>query len=115
MDLLLSGRVILADEALSMGLVNKVVAPEELLPTAIAYARDMAMNCSPNSMAAIKRQVLADYERTAEESRLQALVTNSEAATTGDFVEGVASYTERRAPSFAGVSIDPGLQRGWHR
>ena len=47
LDLLLSGRVFLADEAAALGLVKEVVAPEELLPRAIAYAEDIAANCAP--------------------------------------------------------------------
>ncbi len=115
MDLLLSARVVLADEALSMGLVNRVVEPDELLPTALAYARDLAANCSPAAMAAIKGQVLDDYERGAEEARLQALVINSEVIAGPDFQEGVTSFTEKRAAAFAGLSIDPAVQRGWYR
>src|SRR3954453_10653625 len=48
-DLLLSGRVFYADEAAKLGLVNDVVAPDELLPRAIGYAEDIAANCAPSS------------------------------------------------------------------
>ena len=102
MDLLLSARLVLADEALAMGLVKRVVAPDELVPTAVAYARDLATNCSPASMAHIKQQVLNDWERSAEESRLRSLVFMSEMGQHPDFVEGVTSFQEKRPPSFAG-------------
>lgn len=104
MDLLLSGRVFLADEALEMGLVRRVLEPEELLPATLAYARDLAANCSPASMALIKRQILDDWERTAEESRLRSLVLMSEMGVHPDFAEGVTSYQEKRPPQFAGMA-----------
>jgi enoyl-CoA hydratase/carnithine racemase len=103
MDLLLSARVVLADEALELGLVSKVVEPDELLPTALAYARDLAANCSPVSMAHIKRQVLDDWERTSEESRLRALVLMSEMGVHPDFKEGVMSFQEKRPAAFSGL------------
>ncbi len=62
MDLLLSARVIGAEEARVMGLVTRVVPPDELMPAALAYARDLAAHCSPASMASIKTQVYADLE-----------------------------------------------------
>lgn len=103
MDLLLSARVVLADEAEQLGLVNKVLEPDELLPHALAYARDLADNCSPTSMAHIKRQVLDDWERSAEESRLRALVLMSEMGVHPDFKEGVMSFQEKRPAQFAGL------------
>lgn len=63
LDLLLSGRVFYADEAAELGLVNKVVRHDELLPHALAYAEDLAANCSPSSMAIIKRQLYGDAGR----------------------------------------------------
>ncbi len=103
MDLLLSGRVILSEEACQMGIVNWVVAPDELVDRAVAYARDLATNCSPASMAHIKRQVLLDWERGAEEARLQALILMSEMSVHQDFDEGVSSYREKRSPQFEGL------------
>src|SRR5438093_241123 len=66
LDILLSGRVFLAEEALELGVVNKVFPPQELLPATLAYARDLAENAAPTSMAAMKHQVYAHLETDLE-------------------------------------------------
>jgi enoyl-CoA hydratase/carnithine racemase len=106
MDLLLSSRVLVAEEAHAIGLVNRIWESDELLPETLAYAKDMAVNCSPRSMAAIKQQVLGDWERTAEESRQLALQLLAKLSKEADFVEGVRSFTEKRPPKFGGLSVD---------
>lgn len=63
MDLLLSGRTFFAEEAAELGLVKDVVAPEQLMSRALAYADDIARNCSPASLAVIKRQAYGDAAR----------------------------------------------------
>ena len=57
LDLLFSARRIDADEAARIGLVNRVLPHDELLPAVRAYVEDLAANCSPASMAIMKRQV----------------------------------------------------------
>lgn len=106
MDLLLSSRVILAEEAHAIGLVDHLCAPEELLSEAMAYARDMAENCAPRSLAVIKQQVLDDWEQTAEESRSAALGLLAQLRDEPDFVEGVRSFTAKRRPNFDGLSAN---------
>ena len=54
---LMSTRKIDADEALRLGLVDRVVPADALLATVYACARDLANNVSPRAMAVIKRQV----------------------------------------------------------
>ena len=61
LDLLLSGRVILGREAQAMGLVNQA-HEDGVLEHALDYADELARQCSPASMAAMKRQVYADLE-----------------------------------------------------
>jgi enoyl-CoA hydratase/carnithine racemase len=103
LDLLLSGRVILAEEAQSLGLINRVFAPASLLDETLAYARELAVSCSPASMATMKQQVYADLQRElpAALSDADRLMLDSFAAP--DFVEGVTSFLERRDPRFASL------------
>src|SRR5579875_1734681 len=63
LDLLLSGRVILGREAAEMGLANRAT-DGDVLAEALEYARELARECSPASMAAMKRQIYADLERS---------------------------------------------------
>ncbi len=100
MDLLLSGRVFLAEEAAALGLVNEVVAPEELLPRAIAYAEDIAANCAPSSLAVIKRQVYADTMRDVFEASDHAEKLMDESMQRPDFIEGITAFFEKRTPNF---------------
>jgi len=103
LDLLLSGRVVLSDEALELGLVNRVLPPEQLLEATLDYARLLAVNCSPASMASMKRQVYADLESGLEQATDEADRLMLESFTAPDFVEGVTSFLERRDPHFAGL------------
>jgi len=107
MDLLLSGRVFFADEAAKLGLVNEVVAPDELLPRAIGYAEDIAANCAPSSLAVIKQQVYADTMRDVFEASAVAEKLMHESMLRPDFIEGITSFFEKRPPNFPPLS-DPG-------
>jgi len=104
LDLLLSGRVVLGEEAAGLGLVNRAVEPEELLGEAMAYARELAVNCSPASMAAMKRQVYADLQRGLPDALAEADRLMVESFGAPDFSEGVASFLERRDARFAPVA-----------
>lgn len=103
LDLLLSGRVFVAEEAKELGVVNRVVAPEALLETAVEYARDMAANCSPASMAAMKHQVYGNYESGFAPSMRETMELMRASLKRPDFREGVASFVEKRPPRFAPV------------
>ena len=107
LDVLLSGRVVLAEEAKELGIVNEVVAPEALMDRVVAYATDLITNCSPSSMAAIKRQVWQAGEQTIDESLSWAVELMQASLKQADFKEGVKSFVEKRPPSF------PPVKKGW--
>ena len=108
-DLLLSSRVVLAEEALALGLVNGVAGADELMGVVGAYARALATEVSPASLAATKHQLYADLHRDAAaagrdaEARLRTMMGGP------DFAEGVAALTERRAPRFADPPAGPAV------
>lgn len=100
MDLLLSGRTFLAEEAAELGLVKQVVAPEDLMPTALAYAEDIAVHCAPSALAVIKRQLYDDALRDLETTSDRAETLMHESMQRPDFVEGITAFFEKRQPSF---------------
>jgi enoyl-CoA hydratase/carnithine racemase len=103
LDLLLSARVVLGEEAAAMGLVNRALAKDAVLEHALAYARELAVHCSPASMAAMKRQVYDDLTRTLAEATSTADELMLGSFAKPDFVEGVNSFMERREPQFAAL------------
>ena len=105
LDILLSGRVFLAEEAAEMGLVNRVVSPDALLAETVAYAKDMAANCSPRSLAVIKSQVYRDLGGDLETAVADSLGLMADSLQTADFREGVASYLEQRVPRFEPLEV----------
>jgi len=100
LDLLASGRVFTSEEALELGLVSRVLPGPELLSAAQAYAGDLAANCSPASMAAMKEQVYGAWDEPlgAAVARADRLMVQSLSGV--DFVEGVRSYVAKRPPAF---------------
>ena len=111
LDLLLSGRTFLAEEAAELGLVKEVVAPENLMKRALDYAEDIAANCSPASMAVIKRQVYGDATRDVVEATSRAEVLLHEAMPRPDVIEGITSFLEKRPPQFPSLSCYRRLAR----
>jgi enoyl-CoA hydratase/carnithine racemase len=107
MDLLLSGRTFLAEEAAELGLVKQVVAPEDLMPTALAYAEDIAVHCAPSALAVIKRQLYDDALRDLETTSHRAETLMHESMRRPDFVEGITAFFEKRQPSFPPYEEDP--------
>jgi enoyl-CoA hydratase/carnithine racemase len=100
-DLLFSSRVVLAEEAAAMGLVNRVLPPEELLPFTLDYARRLAAETSPRALEVIKRQLWADLLGDLDTAARRSVELMVEMIAAPDFNEGVAAFRERRPPRFA--------------
>ena len=102
LDLLFTARVFKGDEAADLGLVNKALPSNELMPHVMALANHLSKMVSPRSVAVMKRQVRASYFQSYSESLAEADIAMADSFTTFDFKEGVASFVERREPAFQG-------------
>ena len=97
-----TGRVFGADEALAGGLVSRVVAPEDLMPAALALAREIADNTSAVAVA-LARQMLwrmagADHPMEAHKVDSRGIFAMGASP---DVKEGIAAFMEKRAPNFS--------------
>lgn len=106
-DLLLSGRTFLAEEAVEMGLVKEVLPAADLLNHALAYAEDIARNCSPSSLAVMKQQLYADAGLPIVETSTRAEQLMHESMTRSDFIEGITAFFEKRSPKFPPLRGSP--------
>jgi methylglutaconyl-CoA hydratase len=99
--LLLSGRLFDAAEAHRFGLVNEIVAPEQLLGRARELAGQLLEN-SPSSVRATKKLMNGFIAPALDQQIAQAVEDNARIRTTADFREGIASFLEKRKPSWTG-------------
>src|SRR5271163_3128372 len=100
-DLLLTGRIFDAAEALRLGLVNEIVSPEKLLERAGQLAGQLCEN-SPLSLSYTKR-LLTDHARSELDTQIEAAVReNAGIRESSDFREGITSFLEKRKPKWIG-------------
>ena len=99
-DLLLTGRLFSAEEALAMGLVTEVVPAEQLMNRVQELAQALLQN-SPQSLRATKRLLSAQTKTRLDADIETALLGNAESRTTVDFLEGVTAFLEKRKPVWA--------------
>lgn len=102
LDMLFSARMVDANEAVRMRLVNQVFPQASFLESVNAYAAELANNVSPRSLRIMKEQIynamfqsLGEAFETAEQEMVKSLQCE-------DFKEGVAHFLEKRAPVFTG-------------
>jgi enoyl-CoA hydratase/carnithine racemase len=107
LDLLLSGRTLLADEAARVGVVDQLTEPGRTAEEAVRYATELARFSSPSSMATIKRQVYDDLARALPDAEADAARYMEESFGRPDFREGVQSFVERREPAFPALGREP--------
>ncbi len=103
LDLLWSGRKFSADEALRLGVVNRVTE-SSVVEEAQDYVRQLAAHSAPKSLMIMKRQVYQHLMKGLGESIQESNELMAESFTRDDFREGVQSFLEKRQPEFCRVA-----------
>ena len=101
-DLLLTGRIFDAAEALKLGLISEVVPPEKLM----ARGRELAAQLLENSAASLlaTKRLLNEQTRAEIDTQIEAAVReNASIRRTADFREGITSFLEKRKPVWTGI------------
>ncbi len=98
-ELLLTGKIIKAQDAMDLGLVTQIVPADDLLQSAQALAQGLLQN-SPQAMMAVKRLLAKHARRRLDEEIEDAILANATQRSTEDFKEGIRSFLEHRRPEW---------------
>ena len=102
-DLLLTGRIIEAEEAKEFGLVSEIVPSERLLERAHELA-NLLIAASPSSLTRSKHLLVSSAAAGVDHDLERAILENARIRCTPDFQEGLASFLEKRRPIWQGES-----------
>lgn len=100
-DLLLTGRIFGADEAMRLGLLSEIVATENLMNR----VKELVALLLANSAASLRatKKLLTDHGRVELDAQIESAIReNAAIRTTADFREGINSFLEKRKPVWTG-------------
>ena len=99
-EMLLTGDRVSAQRAYEVGLVNRVVPPADLLPT----AKELVLTIAQKAPVAVAMtlQALRASELPLPQGLAQEAALFAQCAATEDFAEGVGAFLNREAPQFTG-------------
>ncbi len=102
LDLIYTSRMVLAEEAKDIGLVDYIAPSQDLMSQVRKFAATIASDVSPRSNRVAKQLLYRGLSQDIDAAVSEAITETTEALKSDDFKEGIAAWQEKRPPSFTG-------------